>query len=161
VKAALVCRCFGKGKHELFWLGHAPKCPGRRETSAKRVKLSALTTAELVQRFTELAAQHGDAIYHCETARANRIYPKIQAVADELKFRQGDQRAELLRLYDHPDIFVRLNAAHAHLQSRRSSPVQQYRKSPTPRHSLRRATPAWLFACWTGASIGRNEECCF
>jgi hypothetical protein len=42
---------------------------------AKRVKLSALTTAELVQRFTELAAQHGDAIYHCETARANRIYP--------------------------------------------------------------------------------------
>jgi hypothetical protein len=92
-----------------------PKCPGRSETSAKRVKLSALTTAELVQRFTELAAQHGDAIYHCETARANRIYPKIQAVADELKFRQGDQRSELLRLYDHPDMFVRLNAAHATL----------------------------------------------
>jgi hypothetical protein len=92
-----------------------PKCPGRRETSAKRVKLSALTTAELVQRFTELAAQHGDAIYHCETARANRIYPKIQAVADELKFRQGDQRAELLRLYDHPNIFVRLKAAKATL----------------------------------------------
>jgi hypothetical protein len=134
-----------------------PKCPGRSETSAKRVKLSALTTAELVQRFTELAAQHGDAIYHCETARANRIYPKIQAVADELKFRQGDQRSELLRLYDHPNIFVRLKAARPHLPSSRSLLVKQYGRLPIPRSAPPRSKRACRSLCLTKAFTRRAD----
>jgi hypothetical protein len=82
---------------------------------SEQTPLTRLSADELVQRFADLSAQHGDAIYHWETARANRIYPKIQAVADELKSREGDQRAQLLRLYDHPNIFVRLKAAKATL----------------------------------------------
>jgi hypothetical protein len=82
---------------------------------SEQTPLTRLSADELVQRFADLSAQHGDAIYHWETARANRIYPKIQAVADELKSREGDQRARLLRLYDHPNIFVRLKAAKATL----------------------------------------------
>jgi hypothetical protein len=82
---------------------------------SEQTPLTRLSADELVQRFADLSAQHGDAIYHWETARANRIYPKIQAIADELKSREGDQRAQLLRLYDHPNIFVRLKAAKATL----------------------------------------------
>src|SRR5947209_20553374 len=82
---------------------------------SEQTPLTVLSADELVQRFADLSAQHGDAIYHWETATANRIYPKIQAVADELKSREGDQRAQLLRLYDHPNIFVRLKAAKATL----------------------------------------------
>jgi hypothetical protein len=82
---------------------------------SEQTPLTRLSADELVQRFADLSAQHGDAIYHWETARANRIYPKIQAVADELKSREGDQRVHLLRLYDHPNIFVRLKAAKATL----------------------------------------------
>jgi hypothetical protein len=33
------------------------------------------------------------------------------AIKDELKMRHGDQRRELLSLYDHPNVQVRLNAA--------------------------------------------------
>ena len=83
-----------------------------------KTPLSQLTTDELVERFADLAAQHGDAIYYLETAKANRIFPKIKAVENELKSRSGDQRRELLRLYDHPNAFVRLNAAKATLALR-------------------------------------------
>jgi hypothetical protein len=80
-----------------------------------KTSLSQFTTDELVQRFVELTAQHGNAIRYLETAKANRIFPKIKAVEGELKSRPGDQRRELLRLYDHPNAFVRLKAAKATL----------------------------------------------
>jgi Domain of unknown function (DUF2019) len=78
---------------------------------SKEPALSDLTEDALLQRFATLTQQHGDAIYHWETSRANRIFPHIQAVVDELQSRENDKRTDLLRLYDHPNVFVRLNAA--------------------------------------------------
>lgn len=85
---------------------------------SEQTPLSKLSDDELIQKFADLAAQHGDAIYYLETAKANRIFPKMKAVENELKSRSGDQRRELLRLYDHPNAFVRLNAAKATLALR-------------------------------------------
>ena len=43
--------------------------------------------------------------------RQNRCVEEQMAIADELKTRPGDQRRALLKLYDHPNVQVRLNAA--------------------------------------------------
>ena len=45
----------------------------------------------------------------------NRLVDDIIAVEAELKSRPGDQRTALLTLYDHANMQVRLNAAHATL----------------------------------------------
>ncbi len=74
-------------------------------------KIHAMSTAELVTRFEEIALEQDRALLMDEIAKFNRLYGQMDAVKKELKSRPGDQRRALLTLYDHPNIQVRLKAA--------------------------------------------------
>jgi hypothetical protein len=74
-------------------------------------KLHAMSTAELVTRFEEIALEQDRALLMDEIAEFNRLYIQMDAVKKELKGRSDDQRRALLALYDHPNIQVRLKAA--------------------------------------------------
>jgi hypothetical protein len=81
----------------------------------KRIKLSDLTTEQLVQQFTALAVRQDMALLSRAHSDANKIYLKIDAIKNELKSRPGDQRFALLPLFNHKNMQVRLKAAHATL----------------------------------------------
>ena len=74
-----------------------------------------MTAAQLAERFLALALAKGDAIMGGENAKASRIYWKIDAILNELKVREGDQRRMLIEFYQHRDPSVRLEAAEATL----------------------------------------------
>lgn len=81
----------------------------------KRVKLSQMTTEQLVQMFAELAVKQDVALLYRAQREVNRIYDKIELVKSELKSRPGDQRSALLPLYNHKNMQVRVKAAKATL----------------------------------------------
>lgn len=73
--------------------------------------MTKMTAAELVDRFVEISIEQGKALESLETARFNRLFKKLAPVVRELRSRSGDQRHLLLKLYDHPDLQVKLNVA--------------------------------------------------
>lgn len=81
----------------------------------KKTALNELSTQALVERFTRICEEQYDATWHIETRRYNRLYQQMRDVVTELKQRPGDERRELVKLYDHPNMQVRLMAAHATL----------------------------------------------
>lgn len=81
----------------------------------KAAKLHLLSATELKLLFEKLCTEQYDALERQEIAAFNRRYDKIQAIQDELKSRPGDQRRILLQLFGHPNMQVRLTAAHATL----------------------------------------------
>ncbi len=81
----------------------------------KRVKLSAMTTEQLVQLFAEFAVRQDAALLYRAQGEVNRLYDKIERIKAELKSRPGDQRSALLPLYDHKNMQVRVKAAKATL----------------------------------------------
>jgi len=54
-----------------------------------------------------------EALYVVDTKKFNRLYREMEDVRNELKRREGDQRRALLPLLDHPNVQVRMMAAHA------------------------------------------------
>jgi hypothetical protein len=65
----------------------------------------------LVLRFeAEQLAQFAAELYS-DIPKQNRCVTQAMAIADELKSRSGDQRSALLKLYEHPNVQVRLMAA--------------------------------------------------
>lgn len=81
----------------------------------KRMRLQDATVAQLVDRFTVIGVDQDRALLRREHAKFNRLFDEMVAIEEELKARDGDQRRELLRLYDHPNAQVRLNALKATL----------------------------------------------
>jgi hypothetical protein len=82
----------------------------------KRTKdLRALSNTEIVDLFERLCIEQYDAMEREERARVNRLVWRIHDLEMELKSRPGDQRYELMRLFDHPNMQVRLSAAEANL----------------------------------------------
>jgi uncharacterized protein YdcH (DUF465 family) len=81
----------------------------------KAPPLSQLTVDQLVDRFKAVTLEQADAIVHDDNTRFNRLFEQMEAVKQELKGREGDQRRALLRLFDHPNTQVRLKAAKATL----------------------------------------------
>jgi len=81
----------------------------------KSAELSALSVAELLERFAAICVEQNKTLFSGEYAKFNRLFKQMVAVGDELKIRQGDQRRALLTLFDHPDLQVRLQAAKATL----------------------------------------------
>jgi hypothetical protein len=77
----------------------------------KSVDLQTVPTAELVERFASLGLGQYQAELMGEIAKDVRLRLQMRAVTEELKSRPGDQRSALLRLYDHPNVQVRLMAA--------------------------------------------------
>ena len=81
----------------------------------KQTSLQGMTVDQLVQRFTAIAVDQDKALRRGEHAKFNRLFDEMDAVENELKARNGDQRRALLNLYDHPNPQVRLNAVKATL----------------------------------------------
>ena len=81
----------------------------------KQAKLEDLTVDQLVERFTVITLEQGRALRTSKHAKFNRLFDEMEAVKQELKARDGDQRQALIRLYDHPNPQVRLKAVKATL----------------------------------------------
>ena len=81
----------------------------------KQVGLQHMTVDQLVERFTAIALAQDEALLGNEYAEFNRLFEKMEAVGQELKAREADQRRALLRLYEHPNAQVRLKAVKATL----------------------------------------------
>jgi hypothetical protein len=70
-----------------------------------------MSANELVERFAATALDQFKAELQSDIAKQNKCVRQEMAIAEELKNRPGDQRSALVRLYDHPNVQVRLNAA--------------------------------------------------
>jgi hypothetical protein len=81
----------------------------------KRTNLRKMTVDQLVGRFAMIAVDQDDALLANDYAEVTRLFWQLESVEDELKLRDGDQRRALLRLYDHPNMQVRLKAVKATL----------------------------------------------
>jgi hypothetical protein len=81
----------------------------------KKVNLKRMGTDELTNLFRDYALRQDDAMLGGEQAKVNRLVWDLKEIVDELKAREGDQRAALLKLYAHPNAQVRLNAIKATL----------------------------------------------
>lgn len=78
-------------------------------------KLKSLSTEELKRLFEQLCIQQYDALERNAIASYNKRYDAILAIQNELESRPGDQRRLLMSLFGHPNMQVRLTAAHANL----------------------------------------------
>lgn len=72
-----------------------------------------LPTPGLVEQFNAITAEQCEASWLLQTPRYNRLYRRMQAVVEELKSRDGDQRLALLPLLRSGNVQVRMMAAHA------------------------------------------------
>ena len=81
----------------------------------QRRNLSVLSNEDIVQRFEQLCIEQYDAMEREELGRVNRLVWRIHDLVMELKSRSGDQRRLLRRFFGHPNMQVRLSAAHANL----------------------------------------------
>jgi len=77
----------------------------------KQAKLEKMTTDQLVTRFAEIGIAQDQAELMGEIGKFNRLYRQMDATEKELRRRGREARLALLRLYDHPNMQVRLNAA--------------------------------------------------
>jgi hypothetical protein len=78
-------------------------------------RISEMTTEQLVERFTAIALDQYTALQGYDAARYNRLFDRMDAIKQELKARDGDQRCALLSLYEHPNAQVRFKTAVATL----------------------------------------------
>lgn len=77
----------------------------------KQAKLENMTIDQLVDRFVEIGVAQDQAELMGEIGKFNRLYRQMDATEKELRRRGRNARLALLRLYDHPNMQVRLNAA--------------------------------------------------
>jgi hypothetical protein len=77
----------------------------------KRSNLESMSVDQLVARFVEIALAQDVAILEDESADYRRLYRQMDEVDDELGARGREARLELLRLYEHENMQVRLKAA--------------------------------------------------
>jgi len=66
----------------------------------KPIKLDNLTVEQLVERFTVITLDQDKALRSGRHAQFNRLFEDMEAVKQELKARDGDQRRALLPLYE-------------------------------------------------------------
>jgi Domain of unknown function (DUF2019) len=81
----------------------------------KRVNFQGMTVDQLVHRYIIIRIDQNNALRRREHRKFNRLFNEMDAIENELKTRDGDQRRVLLNLYTHPNPHVRLNAAKATL----------------------------------------------
>lgn len=76
-----------------------------------KARLHTATAAQLVAEFVALCLQQQGALEDYDVRRYNKLYPRVCAIVDELKARDGDRRRDLIPLVRHENIQVRLTAA--------------------------------------------------
>jgi len=72
---------------------------------------SKMSIEELVDRFAEISIAQSKALEWDEIREFNRLYKNMDRVGNEIEKRGVDTRVNLMRLYSHPNLHVRLNAA--------------------------------------------------
>ncbi len=77
----------------------------------KRAKLKDLTVDQLVDRFAEIGVAEYEAMLGDAYDNVRKLANQMMAVDKELRARGRNARLTLLRLYVHPNIQVRLEAA--------------------------------------------------
>jgi len=75
--------------------------------------LSDFTVDQLVDRYAEIGRAQYDALLNDQIPQFNQLFDCQIEIEEELRRRGVKARLALLRLYDHPNIQVRLNAAQA------------------------------------------------
>ena len=73
--------------------------------------LKSMTTEQLVDRFAEIGVAQDEALLYDEIGKFNQLFDQMHAVDDELRARGPESRRALLRLFDHQNMQVRLQAA--------------------------------------------------
>lgn len=76
-----------------------------------RSKLENMTVDQLVDRFAEIGIAQDEALLHDEHRKFNLLFSQMRQVDQELRRRGGAARLALLRLFDHSNMQVRLEAA--------------------------------------------------
>jgi Domain of unknown function (DUF2019) len=77
----------------------------------KRLSLESATVDQLVERFAEIGIAQDQALLYNEIGKFNKLYWQMKDVDIEVRARGIDARSALQRLYDHPNMQVRLQAA--------------------------------------------------
>jgi hypothetical protein len=77
----------------------------------RQSSLNEMSSADLVERFAQITVAQDWALLAGKRATFNRLFQRMMDVANELKARDGDQRRLLIKLYDHPNMQVRVQAA--------------------------------------------------
>lgn len=70
-----------------------------------------MTVSELVEKFAEVAVAQDEAELRGQMTKYNRFFKQMMDVEAQLRGRDGDQRLKLVRLFDHPNLHVRVQAA--------------------------------------------------
>ena len=73
--------------------------------------LTELTLNQLVERFAEIGVAQYDAIHKDDNAEYRRLCKHMDDIDKELRARGRDARLALLKLFDYPNMQVRLMAA--------------------------------------------------
>lgn len=77
----------------------------------KPVGLEKLTVDQLVERFAEIGVVQDQALLYDEHKKFNHLFNQMNDVDQELRRRGLEARLALLKLFDHPNMQVRLKAA--------------------------------------------------
>jgi len=77
----------------------------------RQIELSKLSVDGLVDRFAAIAVEQGEALEHDKKAKFRTLFDQMREVDQELRSRGREARLALLRLYDYPNMQVRLKAA--------------------------------------------------
>jgi hypothetical protein len=77
----------------------------------KHAKLEDMTVDQLVDRFAEIGIAQDQALLRDEDKKFKRLFNQMIDVEQELRIRGLQARLALLRLFDHPNMQVRLEAA--------------------------------------------------
>lgn len=77
----------------------------------RQINLKPMTVDQLVERFAEIGIAQDTAELMGEISKFNKLYRQIKDVDTEFRARGEDARRGLLRLYRHPNMQVRLQAA--------------------------------------------------
>lgn len=77
----------------------------------KRQRLTEMGLNDLVELFIDLSTKQGEALVVDDTRSYNALFRQLTEIDHELRARGKNSRFELSKLFDHPNPFVRLNAA--------------------------------------------------
>jgi Domain of unknown function (DUF2019) len=92
----------------VYWQGSNADFGLELQTMANYKKS---TTPDLLRIFAKAAAEQGEALRAADPKRANSRYRTMEKVYAELTARGPEAQRIILSLFEHPDGYVRLNAA--------------------------------------------------
>ncbi len=77
----------------------------------KLTNVESMTIDQLVDRFADIGIAQDEALLYDEHAKFRHLYSQMEEVDKELRARGTEARRALARLFDHPNMQVKLQAA--------------------------------------------------